>query len=94
MDRGSHQLPQGRGKIEKFFRTVRSQLFPGFKGDILRDINYHDHDYDYVEVLLENRFHGLLRPLNLAVNCRIKRDYRLLRLEASSTTAFTDDSLF
>ncbi|CAO0822878.1 hypothetical protein DFAR_3360005 [Desulfarculales bacterium] len=32
-------MPQGRGKIERFFRTVRSQFFPGFKGDILRDIN-------------------------------------------------------
>ncbi|CAO0823510.1 transposase [Desulfarculales bacterium] len=32
-------VPQGRGKVERFFRTVRSQLFPCLKGDILRDIN-------------------------------------------------------
>ncbi|CAO0824132.1 transposase [Desulfarculales bacterium] len=32
-------VPQGKGKIEKFFRTVRSQFLPGFKGDTLRDIN-------------------------------------------------------
>ncbi|CAO0824590.1 hypothetical protein DFAR_710053 [Desulfarculales bacterium] len=31
--------PQGRGKIERSFRTVRSQFLPGFKSDILRDIN-------------------------------------------------------
>ncbi|CAO0819725.1 hypothetical protein DFAR_1100019 [Desulfarculales bacterium] len=28
-------MPQGRGKIEKFFRIVRSQLLPGFKCDTL-----------------------------------------------------------
>ncbi|CAO0821480.1 transposase [Desulfarculales bacterium] len=30
---------QGRGKIEKFFRTVRAQIFHGFKGDTLQDMN-------------------------------------------------------
>ncbi|CAO0820006.1 transposase [Desulfarculales bacterium] len=30
---------QGRGKIEKFFRTLRSQFFPGFKCETLRNIN-------------------------------------------------------
>ncbi|CAO0824576.1 transposase [Desulfarculales bacterium] len=30
---------QGRGKIERLFRTVRSQFLPGFKDDTLRDIN-------------------------------------------------------
>ncbi|CAO0821238.1 hypothetical protein DFAR_2210046 [Desulfarculales bacterium] len=55
---------------------------------------YHDHDPDRVEVLLGNRSHGLLRPLDLAVNCRVKRDHHLLRLESSSTTAPTGGSLF
>jgi putative transposase len=167
-------VPQGRGKIERFFRTVRSQFFSGFKGDTIHDINealecwirdvyhqrkhlgtgqapmqrftskmecvrlahadlkdyfrkratrrvaldltvslagrlceapvpligkqiillYHDHNPDRVEVLLGNRSHGLLRPLDLAVNCRAKRDHHLLRLESSSTTAPTDGSLF
>ncbi|CAO0821287.1 transposase [Desulfarculales bacterium] len=32
-------VPQGKGKIEKLFRTVRSQFLPGFKGDSLWDIN-------------------------------------------------------
>ncbi|CAO0824700.1 hypothetical protein DFAR_840004 [Desulfarculales bacterium] len=31
----------------------------------------------------------MLRPLDLAVNCRVKRDHHLLRLESSSTTAPT-----
>ncbi|CAO0823216.1 hypothetical protein DFAR_3540006 [Desulfarculales bacterium] len=43
---------------------------------------YHSHDPDRVEVLLESRFHGLLKPLDLAVNFRVKRDYHLLRLES------------
>ncbi|CAO0821961.1 hypothetical protein DFAR_2740026 [Desulfarculales bacterium] len=48
-------MPQGRGKIEKFFRTARSQFLPDFKGDTLRDINealecwirdvYHQHKH-------------------------------------------------
>ncbi|CAO0819907.1 transposase [Desulfarculales bacterium] len=32
-------VPQGRGKIERLFRTVRSSFLPGFKSDTLRDIN-------------------------------------------------------
>ncbi|CAO0819786.1 transposase [Desulfarculales bacterium] len=32
-------VPQGWGKIERFFRTVRSQFLLGFEGDTLRDIN-------------------------------------------------------
>lgn len=31
--------PQGRGKIERFFRTVRSQFLPSFLGGSLHDIN-------------------------------------------------------
>ncbi|CAO0820239.1 hypothetical protein DFAR_1450027 [Desulfarculales bacterium] len=154
-------VPQGRGKIEKSFRTVRSQFLPGFKGDtpfgtsirpwraglgtsttsasicghrtgppvtlhkqnIVRHrpapadtasspwpvetirgpssligkqiiLLYHDHDHDRVEVLLENRSHGLLGALDLAVNCKVKRDHHLLRLESSSSTALTGGSLF
>ncbi|CAO0819801.1 hypothetical protein DFAR_1110071 [Desulfarculales bacterium] len=55
---------------------------------------YHDHDHDRVEILLRNRFHGLRRPLNLTVNCRVKRDHYLLRLESSPTTAPTDSYFF
>ncbi len=33
--------PEGRGKIERFFRTVRSQCLPGFKGNTLQELNEH-----------------------------------------------------
>lgn len=145
--------PQGRGKIERFFRTVRMQFLPGFHGSTFDDINqalelwvnnvyhqrkhggtgqapmkrfaekmecirpapvdledyfrkrarrrvatdrtisldgrlyeapvpligkqvtvlYHQHDPGRVEVLFENRSHGMLAPLDLAVNARVKR---------------------
>lgn len=31
--------PQGRGKIERFFRTVRSQFLTGFKDETLEELN-------------------------------------------------------
>lgn len=31
--------PQGKGKIERFFRTVRMQFLSGFKGKTLKDLN-------------------------------------------------------
>jgi transposase InsO family protein len=146
--------PQGRGKIERFFRTVRGQFLPGFKGQTLNELNealdgwisniYHqrkhsstkqspierfaanlqclraapDNLYDYfrkvarrkvnkdrtitlngrlfegpvaligkrvellyhdsqpqqVEVKYQNKSFGMLVPVNLNVNCRVKRD--------------------
>jgi hypothetical protein len=146
--------PQGRGKIERFFRTVRGQFLPSFKGQTLNELNeafdgwlthvYHQrkhsatkqnpferftanlhclraapdnlHDYfrklvlrkvnkdrtitlnghlyegpvpligkrvellyhqsqlDQVEVKYQNKSFGMLRPVNLNINCRIKRD--------------------
>jgi transposase InsO family protein len=146
--------PQGRGKIERFFKTVRSQFLPGFKGQSLNELNeafdgwltqvYHqrkhsattqspfarftanlhclrqapDNLHDYfrklarrkvnkdrtitlngllfeapvaligkrvellyheskpvqVEVKYQNQSFGMLCPVNLNVNCRVKRD--------------------
>ena len=146
--------PQGRGKIERFFRTVRGQFLTGFKGQTLNELNeafdgwlsniYHQrkhsstkqtplerfaanlqclraapdnlHDYfrkvarrkvnkdrsitlngrlyeapvalitkrvellyhesqpEQVEVKYQNKSFGNLVPVNLNVNCRIKRD--------------------
>ena len=31
--------PQGRGKIERFFKTVREEFFVGFRGKTLADLN-------------------------------------------------------
>jgi transposase InsO family protein len=146
--------PQGRGKIERFFKTVRGQFLPGFKGQSLNELNeafdgwltqvYHQrkhsatkqspfarftanlhclrqapdnlHDYfrklarrkvnkdrtitlngllfeapvaligervellyheskpEQVEVKYQNQSFGMLCPVNLNVNCRVKRD--------------------
>ena len=43
--------PQGRGKIERFFKTVRSTFLTGFKGKTLSDIN------DSFERWLTDRYH-------------------------------------
>jgi transposase InsO family protein len=32
-------VPQGRGKVERFFRTVRTQFLPGFRGESIEDLN-------------------------------------------------------
>ena len=147
--------PQGRGKIERWFRTVRSQFLSGFKGKTLKDLNealecwirdvYHDrkhsatgqsplkrfadhmqcirpapkdledyfrkrakrrvakdrtlslngklyeapvhligqqvtvlyHDYDpaRVEITFKGESYGFLTPLDLHVNCRVRRHH-------------------
>lgn len=145
--------PEGRGKVERVFRTIQTQFLSGFKGDSLDDLNqamdcwlrdvyhprphgatgepplkrfaasmecirpapkdledyfrkrarrkaakdrtvslngrlfeapvpligkqltllYHDHDPARVEILFEGRSHGFLTPLDLHVNCRVRR---------------------
>lgn len=147
--------PQGRGKIERFFRTLRSQFLPGFRGRTLQDLNealdlwltdiyhqrkhtsteqspfqrftaqmqclraapsnlqdyfrkharrrvakdrtitlngklyeapipligkhivvlYHDHQPQRVEVFYERKSYGLLTPVDLHINCRVKRNW-------------------
>jgi len=146
--------PQGRGKIERFFRTVRSQFLPCFNGNLLEEINvafdlwvskdyhqrihsstgqspfnrfthhlelirtapadmedhfrkevrrrvtkdrtvsinsklyeaptkligeqvsllFHEHKLDKVEILFKGDSHGLLVPVDLKVNTRVKRE--------------------
>jgi len=146
--------PQGKGKIERWFRTVRTNFLPRFRGHSLLDLNesldlwvndiyhrkkhggtgqspfqrftsnmeclrsapenlrdyfrkvarrkvakdrtitfkgklyeapvplignqvellYHDSDPDTMEVKWKNRSYGILRPVDLHVNCRVKRD--------------------
>ena len=167
--------PQGRGKIERFFRTVRMQFLPAFMGKTLDEINqalelwisdvyhqrkhggigqapmkrfaekmecirpapndledyfrkrarrrvatdrtvslngklyeapvpligqqvtllYHEHDPKRVEVRLQNRSHGFLAPLDLAVNARVKRNKNnLVNLEESQQNTPAGGSLF
>jgi transposase InsO family protein len=146
--------PQGRGKVERFFRTVRSQFLPCFYGGALNELNmafdlwvcedyhqrihsstsqpplkrfgqhvemirkpprdledhfrkevrrrvtkdrtvsidgrlyeaptkfigeqlsllYHEHQLDRVEIIYQGTSHGMLVPLDLQVNARVKRD--------------------
>ncbi|MBU0698941.1 MAG: DDE-type integrase/transposase/recombinase, partial [Proteobacteria bacterium] len=146
--------PQGRGKIERFFLTVRGQMLAGFKGQTLDKLNaafslwlndayhqrkhgatgqtplarftsqmhclrsapknlkdhfrkvvlrrvakdrtitlngrlfegpipligkrvqllYHESEPESVEVKYQNQTFGMARPVNLNVNCRVKRD--------------------
>jgi transposase InsO family protein len=44
--------PQGKGKIERFFRTVRSDFLSGFKGTTLKEINH------CLALWLEETYHG------------------------------------
>ncbi|MGA7828801.1 MAG: DDE-type integrase/transposase/recombinase [Geobacteraceae bacterium] len=146
--------PQGKGKIERWFRIVRTVFLPRFKGCQLSELNealdlwineayhkkkhsatgqspferftaqlqcirpapdnlkdyfrkvarrkvakdrsitfngklyeapvpligsrvellYHDNDPDQIEVKWKNKSYGILRPVDLHVNCRVKRD--------------------
>jgi hypothetical protein len=43
--------PQGRGKIERFFRTVRTQFLQGFKGSTLPELN------ETIELWLNEIYH-------------------------------------
>ena len=145
--------PQGKGKIERVFKTIRSQFLPGFTGKTLEDINqsfekwlieyherkhsstgqspisrfvdniecvrsapqnlrdhfrkvarrrvnkdrsvvldrimyeapvqligkqiellYHEDDRETVEARYKNQSYGMLRQIEIHVNCRVKRD--------------------
>jgi len=147
-------MPQGKGKIERWFKTVRTSFLPGFKGHTLDHLNetfdlwvndiyhqkkhrsigetpfkrftsrmecirpapdnlkdhfrnvarrkvakdrtitfkgclyeapvcligkqvevlYHTNELDNIEIRWENRSYGIIRPVDLHINCRVKRD--------------------
>ena len=156
--------PQGKGKIERFFRTLRSEFLSCFKGTSLSELNqalylwldnvyhqrphsstgqspftrftsrmecvreapnnlrdyfrktvrrrvakdrtislkgrifeapvplidkqvsllYHEDEPDQVEIMLEGQSFGMASPVNIHVNCRVKRDkWRNIDLEVS-----------
>ena len=146
--------PQGKGKIERWFKTIRSSFLPGFEGNSLQDLNeaienwvaevyhmrkhgstgqtplerftsnmeclrpipenltdhfrkvlrrkvakdrtvilegrlfeapihligqqvelvYHEDNPEHVEIRWNSKSYGLVRPVDLHVNCRVKRD--------------------
>jgi hypothetical protein len=43
--------PQGKGKIERFFKSVRTRFLPSFKGDTLDEIN------EAFELWLDEEYH-------------------------------------
>ena len=166
--------PQGRGKVERFFQTVRGQFLATFQGNSLEDLNdqfdhwlttvyhqrphgatgepplkrfadhmecirpaprrledyfrkrarrrvandrtvslggrlyeapvpligkhvtllFHEEDPSRVEVQLEGQGHGFLTPLDLHVNCRVRRNNRTgLVLESSGKPAIPSGRL-
>jgi transposase InsO family protein len=154
--------PQGRGKIERWFRTVRTGFLPGFRGEAIEELNealdlwvreqyhqrvhrgtgetplkrfashteclrpapkdledhfrvsarrrvardrtvslggrlfeapveligrqltllYHTHDPSRIEAFLEGQSHGMLRIVDLQVNCRVRRQQDHLSLHS------------
>lgn len=165
--------PEGRGKIERFFRTVRGDMLAGFTGTTMDEINesfdmwlndiYHQrkhtstgespfkrfaahmecirtapetlkdyfrkvarrrvardrtitldgrlyeapvpligkqvtvlyHDYEQVEVTWQGKSYGFLVPVNLNINCRVKRDKnRETDIETSEESHYTGGRLW
>jgi len=46
--------PEGRGKIERFFRTIRGEFLPGFRGESLAELN------EVLDLWLEDIYHRRL----------------------------------
>jgi len=44
--------PQGKGKIERWFKTIRTSFLPGFKGETLLELN------EALELWVESQYHG------------------------------------
>ena len=77
-----------KGKIERLWRTVRTQLLPlkrflehielirpaprGLSGKRVL-LLYHEQDPQRIEVICDNRSQGFLTPLNPQVNARVRR---------------------
>ncbi len=38
------------------------------------ELLYHEKDYDHMEIKYKNKSYGIVRPVDLNVNCRVKRD--------------------
>ena len=168
--------PQGKGKIERWFKTVRTSFLPGFSGDTIEDLNmcldlwvndiyhkkrhgatgqtpfdrftakmeclrqapsnlkdyfrnvarrkvakdrtiifrgkmyeapvvligkqvellFHESDLDEIEIRCSNRSYGIARPVDLHVNCRIKRDENNMSnvIISGKGSDYKDGSLF
>ena len=98
-------VPQGRGKIERFFRTVRSDFLPGFRGDSLKDLNealdtwvrnvYHDRQHRSTQETPLGRFatHSeCLRPTPKDLEDHFRKQVR--RRVAKDRTVALDGRLY
>jgi len=56
---------------------------------------YHEHDWQQIEVFWNEKSHGFLAPVNLHVNCRVKRDKnKNTELESSGKTDYQGGGLW
>jgi hypothetical protein len=55
---------------------------------------YHDHDPGRVEILLEGASYGFIAPVDLKVNCRVKRQQQIITLENNGPRNITGGKLF
>jgi hypothetical protein len=55
---------------------------------------YHDYDPARVEILCKEKSYGFLTPLDLHINCRVRRDHdRYLTLQVPSVKTITGGKL-
>lgn len=167
--------PQGKGKIERWFKTVRTGFLPGFRGNTIEDLNeaidlwiedvyhrrkhgstgmtpfrrftsnlecirkapddlknyfrkvarrkvandrsitfqgrlyeapvsligkqiellYHENDLELIEIKSKGKSYGMIRPINLHVNCRVKRNENNMRdvIISSSNSSYKSGKL-
>ena len=56
---------------------------------------YHEHELDRVEVFLNQVSYGFLAPVDLHVNCRVKRDKnKIMQIESDSPTIYQGGGLW
>jgi len=81
-------------KVQKD-RTVSldGRLFEAPTGLIGKNVSllYHDHDPERVEVFLQDASYGYLVPLDLNVNCRVRRDHHLTEIVPQETPEESPD---
>lgn len=91
------------GNLEDYFRkrarrrvandrtiSLNGNLYEAPVGLIGKQVTllYHDHDPARIEILFENRSHGVLNRLDLHVNCRVRRvDRSVLAIEPLTATS-------
>jgi hypothetical protein len=52
------------------------------------ELLYHDEEPDRIEIMVQGKTFGMAIPVNLNVNCRVKRDkYRNIEINTSGTPA-------